>query len=76
MVASTLPDQPAGAGWRKEEEKEEGRRRECLDAEHPSPFNGPEFEFGDDVVREEGQQDAEDDVELGNGDQTSTQRGR
>ena len=55
-------------------EDEEGRRRERLDAEHQPPRQVPGRRLGDQVVGEERQQDAEDDVELGERHQAPADR--
>lgn len=61
--------QPSGAPGNQEEQEEEGDGGDRLDAEHPAPVDRPEVHAGDVVVAEEGQEDPQDYVELGDRDE-------
>ena len=64
LVDAAPGHEPAGALGRGEQEEEERRRGDDLDAQHPPPFRGPEIHAGDQVVRQERDEDAQHDVEL------------
>ena len=64
LVDAAPGHEPSGALGRGEQEEEERRRGDDLDPQHPPPFRGPEIHAGDQVVRQERDEDAQHDVEL------------
>jgi hypothetical protein len=56
--------QPAGAVGGQEEEDQERRRRKRLHPEHPAPLRWTKRQPGDQKIREEGEEHAENNVEL------------
>src|SRR5271157_5137181 len=56
--------EPSRALGRGKQEPEKQRRRNNLDPQHPSPFRSTQAHLGDQVVRQERDQNAQHDVEL------------
>ena len=74
LLDAALGDEPPRTLRDAEEQEEKGRRRKGLDAEHPPPRDAAQLHAGEQVVREERQQDAQHDVELLDGHQPPRSR--
>ena len=68
--------EPARAARDREEHQQEQQGGDAGDAEHPAPFRGAELLATDKVVREIGDENSGDDVELKKADQAAAQMGR